>query len=71
MRYDFHILKTGKVVSYTSVIAGAAFCSLHNCNDMTEAQAKLAFHRQHKQETLILFKQKQIEDDIKSKTNTA
>lgn len=71
MRYDFQNLKAGRVVIYTSVVCGNAFCSIHKCGAMSDAQAKNSFHREHKKEVLTLIQQKLINDEIKSIINTA
>jgi hypothetical protein len=53
-RYDFI---DNKVV-YTTIVAGAAFQSIHERNGLTDEQAKQAFHREHNAEVLILLRQK-------------
>ena len=71
MRYDFQNLKAGRVVIYTSVVCGAAYCSIHKIGLMSESQAKNSFHREHKKEVLTLIQQKNINDEIKSISYTA
>ena len=66
MRYDFQNLKAGRVVIYTSVVCGAAYCSIHKIGLMSESQAKNTFHREHQKEVLTLIQQKNINDESKS-----
>lgn len=71
MRYDFQNLKAGRVVIYTSVVCGAAYCSIHKCGAMGDTQARNSFHREHQKEVLTLIQQKNINDESKSIIHTA
>lgn len=53
-RYDF----MGSKVVYTTIIAGAAYQSIHERSGLTDQQARESFHREHNAEVLILLRQK-------------
>ena len=60
MRYDFLNTKKGRVIIYTEAINSNAYQSIHLVNNLSEDEAKRAFHREHKKEVLTLLQQNKI-----------
>ena len=68
MRYDFTDSPKGRIVIYTECVNADAYQSLHYVGNQSDAQAKMAFHREHKREVLELIHQNKTRNENNSRS---